>query len=66
MWKAWHWLKRFRLRNWSKVNIESVLIATGQNLKRLLRRWCLGATMAAGAVGTLSAPAATIQSCFQW
>lgn len=39
--KAWHGMARFRLRQLEKVNIESVLIATGQNLKRLLswRGW---------------------------
>jgi transposase len=37
--KAWHGLERFRLRTLPKVNIESLLIATGQNLKRLLQRW---------------------------
>jgi transposase len=36
--KQWHGLERFRLRGLEKVNIESLLIATGQNLKRLLRK----------------------------
>jgi transposase len=37
----WHGLRRFRLRGLAKVNCEAVLIATGQNLKRLLssRGW---------------------------
>jgi transposase len=35
--KDWHGLRRFRLRRLWKVNIEALLIATGQNLKRLLR-----------------------------
>ena len=34
--KAWHGLHRFRLRTIEKVNMEALLIATGQNLKRLL------------------------------
>ena len=34
--KAWHGLRRFRLRGLEKVNSEALLIATGQNLKRLL------------------------------
>ena len=34
--KAWHGLARFRLRMLEKVNIEAVVTATGQNLKRLL------------------------------
>jgi transposase len=39
--KAWHGLARFRLRTLLKVNSESLLIAAGQNLKRLLswRGW---------------------------
>ncbi len=34
--KDWHALRRFRLRRLKKVNIEALLIASGQNLKRLL------------------------------
>jgi transposase len=39
--KAWHGLARFRLRLLEQVNCEALLIATGQNLKRLLswRGW---------------------------
>lgn len=36
--KDWHGLRRFRLRGLEKVNSEALLIATGQNLKRLLSR----------------------------
>ena len=36
--KDWHGLGRFRLRGLWKVNTEALLIATGQNLKRLLRK----------------------------
>ena len=36
--KEWHGLRRFRLRGLEKVNGEAVLIAAGQNLKRLLGR----------------------------
>jgi len=39
--KAWHGLRRFRLRTLLKVNSKSLVIATGQNLKRLLN-WGLG------------------------
>jgi hypothetical protein len=35
--KDFHRLRRFRLRGLLKVNIEGVLIAAGQNLKRLLK-----------------------------
>lgn len=40
--KQWHGLDRFRLRGLEKVNSESLLIATGQNLKRLLKKWGWG------------------------
>jgi hypothetical protein len=40
--KDWHGLRRFRRRRLWKVNIEALLIATGQNLKRLLRKWGWG------------------------
>jgi hypothetical protein len=36
--KQWHGLVRFRLRGLEKVNSESLLIAAGQNLKRLLHK----------------------------
>jgi IS5 family transposase len=47
--KDWHGLHRFRLRGLKRVNMEALLVATGQNLKRLLsgswgrRPWPLGA-----------------------
>jgi hypothetical protein len=34
--KDWHGLRRFRLRRLKKVNIEALLIASGQNIKRLV------------------------------
>jgi hypothetical protein len=39
--QQWHGLRRFRLRGLAKVNCEGVIMATGQNLKRLLswRGW---------------------------
>ncbi len=39
--KEWHGLRRFRLRGLERVNGEALLIAAGQNLKRLLswRGW---------------------------
>jgi transposase len=51
--KQWHGLGRFRLRMLEKVNIEGLLIAAGQNLKRLLswrgwgRRWWPGGALGA-------------------
>ena len=32
--KDWHGLRRFRLRGLDRVNIEALLVAAGQNLKR--------------------------------
>jgi hypothetical protein len=34
--KDWHGLRRFRLRGLANVNCQGLLVATGQNLKRLL------------------------------
>jgi hypothetical protein len=34
--KDWHGLRRFKLRRLKKVNIETLLIACGQNIKRLV------------------------------
>ncbi len=34
--KDWHGLRRFKLRRLEKVNIEALLIASGQNIKRLV------------------------------
>lgn len=35
--KQWHSLHRFRLRGVANVNIQALLVATGQNLKRWLQ-----------------------------
>src|SRR5262245_65351873 len=40
--KGWHGLRRFRLRGLEQVNGEALLIAAGQNLKRLLSQWGWG------------------------
>jgi transposase len=37
--KQFHRLRRFRLRRLQKVNIEGLMVAAGQNLKRLLKHW---------------------------
>ncbi|MCA1670337.1 MAG: transposase [Thermomicrobia bacterium] len=34
--KQWHGMRQFRLRGLKKVNMEGLMIAAGQNLKRLL------------------------------
>ena len=52
--KVWHGLRRFRLRGLEKVNGEALLIASGQNLKRLLSRWSWGRhPFPGGAAGVL-------------
>jgi transposase len=49
--KAWHGMERFRLKMLEKVNIEALVRAMGQNLKRLLssrgwgRRWWPGGAL---------------------
>ena len=66
--KEWHGLRRFRLRRLWRVNSEALLIATGQNLKRLLswrgwgrRPWPGGAPgLALGAASTPSAPVLSV------
>ncbi|MDY7096462.1 MAG: IS1182 family transposase [Acidobacteriota bacterium] len=35
--KDWHGMRKFRLRTLRRVNAEALLVAAGQNLKRLLR-----------------------------
>jgi hypothetical protein len=37
--KEFHGLRRFRLRRLRKVNIEDVMVAAGQNLKRLIQHY---------------------------
>src|SRR5215212_736501 len=55
--KDWHGFRRFRLRGLWKVNVEALLIATGQNLKRLLRRRGWGRRLfPTGAPGLAQAP----------
>jgi len=36
--KDWHGMRRFRLRRLWRVNCEALVVATGQNLKRLLQK----------------------------
>jgi transposase len=40
--KEWHGMRRFRLRRLWRVNAEAMVIATGQNIKRLLTFWSRG------------------------
>jgi hypothetical protein len=36
--KQWHGMRRFRLRQLWRVNCEALVVASGQNLKRLLQK----------------------------
>jgi hypothetical protein len=36
--KQFHQMRKFRLRGLNKVNIEGVMVAAGQNIKRLITR----------------------------
>ena len=64
--KLWHGLRRFRLRGLPKVTGEALLVAAGQNLKRLLSRrgwgrrpWPSGAAGLVLPAPTPSVPALT-------
>jgi len=52
-----HGLGRFRLRGLPKVNMEALLIAAGQNLKRLLVRQGWGRHPFAGGAAVIVLPA---------
>jgi transposase len=57
--KQWHGLHKFRLRRLANVNIQGVMIAAGQNLKRWLQstRWGRRAFPGAGAAQLAPTPA---------
>jgi hypothetical protein len=48
--KLWHGMRRFRLRRLWRVNIEALMVAAAQNLKRLLRWHGRGLKPASGMV----------------
>lgn len=55
--KDWHGLRRFRLRLLWRVNCEVLVTATGQNVKRLLRKRGWGRRpLPGGAAGRVSGP----------
>jgi len=55
--KDWHGMRRFRLRRLWRVNCEALMIASGQNLKRLLQKRGWGRRpFPAEAVATLAPP----------
>lgn len=51
--KLWHGLRRFRLRRLWRVNVEALMIAAAQNLKRLLKWHGRGIRPASGIAAAL-------------
>jgi transposase len=61
--KGWHGLQRFRLRGLVNVNIQALLVAAGQNLKRLLQATGWGRRGFPGAaLAPLGAPGSVLGS----
>jgi hypothetical protein len=56
--KEWHGMRRFRLRKLWRVNVEALMMAAGQNIKRLVTFWGRGPRRLAQAEA-LRPPAAT-------
>jgi len=59
--KQWHGLRRFRLRGLQKVNIEGLLVAAGQNLKRWMA--ATGWGRRSGPTGRLGASTSASTPC---
>lgn len=57
--KQWHGMRRFRLRGLEKVNIEGLMRAAGQNIKRLLKA-------RTGKTPLKPAGSAALRPAFQW
>ena len=57
--KEWHGLRRFRLRRLEKVNAEALMIASGQNVKRLLVAFETRGPRRPAQVATLRGPEAS-------
>jgi transposase len=64
--KDWHGLRRFRLRGLTKVNGEALLIAAGQNLKRLLSKFGWGRRPWPSGAAGLVLPAAQPVAASPW
>jgi transposase len=62
--KEWHGLRRFRLRRLWRVNSEALMIATGQNLKRLLAKRGWGQRPLPSGVALAIREAETEFACF--
>ena len=64
--KDWHGLRRFRLRGAEKVNGEALLIAAGQNLKRLLSTYGWGRRPWPGGAAGIVLPEAKPAAVTPW
>jgi len=63
--KEWHAMRRFRLRRLWRVNSEALMIAAGQNLKRLLAKQGWGRRpLPSGAALAVVTPSAGVLSCY--
>jgi hypothetical protein len=62
--KQWHGLRQFRLRGLTNVNMEGLLIAAGQNLKRWLMATGWGRRH--GPTGSLTASVAPLSSAWSF
>jgi hypothetical protein len=58
--KQWHQLVQFRLRRLEKVNIQALLIAAGQNIKRLLKARRFNSPLRPAQAAALALPPTTI------
>jgi transposase len=59
--KEWHGMDRFRLRRLKKVNIEALMVAAGQNVKRLVA-WCRRGPRSVAQVAALRLPEPPLRS----
>jgi hypothetical protein len=67
--KQWHNMRQFRLRRLRKVNIEGLMIAAGQNIKRLLRHKHWRKPLKPAATQALAVPVSStvlVFRCFSW
>jgi DDE family transposase len=64
--KAWHGLRRFRLRRLWHVNTEALLTAAGQNLKRLLAKQGWGRRPLPSGAGLALTPSDGSVVCVVW
>lgn len=63
--KSWHGLARFRLRGLEKVNMEAQLVASGQNIKRLLTMDRRGRPAGPGSAGA-GALSPALRLIYRW